>query len=415
MSYLRRVATLATVTLASAGLATVTTQPASAATGGELHWSVSQYLNEHLTGQTFTDGATVTDGVVTFVDGVVDGDSVSYAGTARYAFAMGGTEYYSYSFSDVTVTHDGGTGTIAADVAWTSPTGPGAVEDTVVTTFSTDDDWSDGSLTATPDWLGVAPADTYGAGKPVDGASWAVDFVTALPSSLQASFYASGSGNDPKKAPGAFTATAAQAGPAVTATTAYAANAVTLDVSGTGFTAVTESGDMGVYVVLAEAGRFPETDDFEDQDKVADAEWVMPTQMSDGSFEVTLDPENRYLDPSKSYAVYTWQAHSHSNPSQDTETPVSIDFSKLGTVAKLKAVKKGKNLVVTVGGATAAGKVALKLTKGKVTKKASAKVKKGVATVRLPALTKGKWKTVVTYTSTNAAYRSAKKTVTIKI
>lgn len=412
MTLSRRVATLAALTLASAGLVGVAGQPASAAPGAELHWGISQYLNEHLSGQTFTDGATATDGVVTFVDGVVEGDSVSYTGTARYAFVSGGAEFYSYSFSDVTVTLDEGAGTISADVAWTAPTGPGAVADATLTTFSTDDDWSDGSLTATPDWLGVAPADTYGAGKPVGGASWAVDFVQALPASLQASFYASGSGNDPKKPPAAFTATAEVAAPAVTATTSYDGNAVLIDVDGTGFTAVTNPGDAGVYVALAEAGDFPETDDFEDQDKVADAEWVTPAQMADGTFSVALNPENRHLDPSTQYAVYTWQAHGHSNPTQDTETPVTIDWSKVGSASKLKVTSKPGKLVVTNG--TAVGKVTVKLTKGKVTKTAKATMKKGQATVKLPKLTAGTWKAKVTFLPSTAEYRSATKSLKVE-
>lgn len=414
MSFNRRLAALTTAAAVTATGLGVAAAPASAADGAELRWGISQYLNEHLTGQTFSDGATASDGVVTFVDGVVDGDSVHYSGTARYAFVNAGAEFYSYSFSDVTVTvGDDGDGTIAADVAWTSPTGPGEVADATLTTFSTDDDWSDGSLSATPDWLGVAPADTYGAGKPVDGASWAVDFVNALPSALRATFYASGSGNDPKKPPAAFTATAeAQGGPAVTQETSYAAKSMLVAVSGTGFSAVTEPGDAGVYVGLAPAGGLPETDDQADMDKFADAEWVMPAQMADGTFQVTLDPANGDLDPRKSYAIYTWQAHAHSNPSQDTETPVTIDFSKVGTAPRLTAKKVGTKLVVAVGQG-AQGKVGVVYTKGKVTKKASAPVKKGKATVALPK-PKGAWKAAVTYSPSTAAYRAAKRTFTVK-
>lgn len=417
MSSIRRIAATSVLALAASGLGVVAAQPASAAEGATLSWGVSQYLNEHLTAQSFTDGATESaEGIVTFTGGVTTGATTKYQGTASYSFQG----LYSFAFSDVALTvDDRGDGTIAADVDWTSPAGPGAAEDIVLTTFSTTDDWADGSLTGTPDWLGVAPADSYGSGKPVDGASWAVGFVNALPSSVSATFYASGSNptSDAKKFPAAFTATAGavQEGPAVTQTTAYAGKAVEIEVSGSGFTAVTQPGDMGVYVGLAPAGGMPPTGSQEDMDAFADAEWVMPTQMTDGSFTVTLDPENQFLDPTKSYAIYTWQAHTHSNPSQDTETAVAIDFSKLGTPAKLKAAKKGKNLVVTVGDETAAGKVAVKLTKGKATKNVSAKVKKGVATVKLPTKPKGQWKAAVTYTSTNAAYRSATKTFTVKV
>jgi hypothetical protein len=234
---------------------------------------------------------------------------------------------------------------------------------------------------------------------------------------VDAYFYATGSSSDARKAPATFTAAAAApvapAAPSVAAEASYDAGAVAFAVDGSGFTAVTEPGDMGVYVVLAPAGKFPESDDFEDQEKVADAEWVSPAQMPDGSFAVTLDPPAEVLDPAKEYAVYTWQAHTHSNPSQDTETPVTIDWSQVGSASKLKVTQKPGKLLVANG--TAAGKVTVKLTKGKLTKTAKATMTKGRATVKLPKLTRGTWKAVVTYVPTTAAYRGATKTVRVTI
>lgn len=419
MSFARRIATVTTLSLAAVGLGGLAAQPATAAgSGAELEWGISSYFDKHLTTQAFTDGATESeDGVVTFPGGVVDGASTRYAGTARYAFAnpATGAELYSFAFSDLTLTVDAaGDGTIAADVAWTSPAGPGGVEDAVLTTFSTDDDWSDGSLTATPDWLGVAAANAYGDGKPVDGASWAVAFVTAVPSSINPFFYASGSASDAEKAPASFTATAAEpAIPAVTASTAYDAGAVTVDVSGSGFTAITEPGDMGIYVGLAPSGGLPDTSSQESMDQFADAEWVMPTRMADGTWSVTLDPASKRLDPRASYSVYTWQAHTHSNPSQDTETPVGIAWSKVGSASKLAVDKAPGKLVVTNG--KAAGALVVRLTKGSATKRAGATMKKGAATVRLPKLATGAWRAVVTFTPANAAYRAATKTVTVRV
>lgn len=415
MTLARRVAALAALSLASAGLVGVAAQPASAADDQTLQWGLSQYLNEHLTEQSFTDGATeAADGVVTFVGGVTSGDTTTYRGSARYSFAG----LYSFTFSDVALTvDDAGDGTIAADVAWTSPSGPGSLADVVVTTFSTEDDASDGALTATPDWLGVAPANAYGAGKPVDGASWAVGFVSALPSTISPTFYASGSNptSDAKKFPAAFTAAvdAQQAVPEVAVQSSYEGGSVLVEVDGTGFDGGTPPIDDGVYVALAPAGDFPETDDFEDQEKVADAEWVPAAAMLDGTFSVTLNPENQYLDPSKQYAVYTWQAHAHSNPSQDTETAVSIDWSKVGSASNLKVTAKPGKLLVANG--TAAGKVTVKLTKGKVTKSAKATMTAGKATVKLPKLAKGTWKATATFAPSNAAYWSAKKSITLKV
>ena len=166
-------------------------------------------------------------------------------------------------------------------------------------------------------------------------------------------------------------------------------------------------------MALAQAGEFPETDDFEDQEKVADTVWVPQAQMIDGSFAVTLDPKRKHLDPRRSYSVYTWQAHAHSNAASDTETRVAIDFSKVGKATKLKAAKKGKRLVVTVGKG-AAGKVAVRLTKGKVKRNAAAQVKAGKARMKLPPA-KGKWRAVVTFKPSKATYRAAKRTVTVRV
>ena len=77
------------------------------------------------------------------------------------------------------------------------------------------DGWAAESLTATPDWAGVLPADSaeatglgIGAGKPIDGKAFAPSFLGQIDTGLRAHFYASGSGSDPKKAPASFTATA---------------------------------------------------------------------------------------------------------------------------------------------------------------------------------------------------------------
>lgn len=411
MILIRRVATLAALSLATAGLGAVAAQPAIAADDATLQWGLSTYLNEHLTQQSFTDGATESaDGVVTFTGGTTAGDTTTYRGTASYSFSG----LYSFAFSDLAVTlDDQGDGTIAADVAWTAPGASGEIPGAVLTTFSTDDDFSDGSLTATPDWAGVAPADAYGSGKPVGGASWAVAFVSALPSSVNPTFYASGSGNDPKKPPAPFTATAGEAGPAVATTASYAGGAVTFEVAGTGFAPVyNPPREDGVYAALAPAGTFPETDDFEDQEKVAVAAYITNAQIVEGSFTTLLAPEAKYLNPSKRYSIYTWQAHAHTNSASDTETPVKIDWSKVGQASKLKVTQQAGKLVVTNG--KAVGKVSVKLTQGKTSKTAKATMKKGKATVKLPKLTSGTWKAKVTFTPTVATYRAATKTVNVK-
>ena len=153
---------------------------------------------------------------------------------------------------------------------------------------------------------------------------------------------------------------------------------------------------------MSPAGGMP-GDSQEDMDEFADAEWVTPAQMPDGSWSVTLDPATADLDFGTDYAIYTWQAHTHSNPSQDTETPVAIDWAKLKATVALKVVlakkpttTKGGKLAVDAGDAT--GKVTARLTKaGKAGPSRTARLRGGDATVALPKLATGRWKVTVRY------------------
>ena len=363
MKHLRRVAATSALALTASGLGAVAAQPATAAGDHTLTWTFSDYLFNAgkqpigFSSHTVAEGASTSAAGIEFGGGTVSGSLETGDLDAAYTGSVTFSWHVDLTFSDPEVVVEGDEGRILADVAWKLPE-TGSADDVVLTTFDPETATSDGStLTATPDW---------------SAGSWAPEFLAAVPSSIHGYFKVSGSSSDARKAPSAFTMATATSGvaPAVAVTTKYAQGRVQVDVRGTDFTAVTQPGDMGVYAVLAPAGRFPETDDFEDQKKVAKAAWVTPEQMPDGSFTVTLDPANQHLDPRKEYAVYTWQAHTHSNPSQDTENPVDIDFSQVGQATKLKAAKKGKQLVVTVG-KRAAGKVAVTFTKGKATKKAS--------------------------------------------
>lgn len=420
MTLSRRVATLAALTLASAGLVGVAGQPASAADDATFTWSFSDYLARNSGGVGFTShvasGGATNSGDTDVVFSGGEGTGSLESGNLHLAYD--GTVTYSWhadiTFSNPEVIVEGGDGKIVADVAWAVPT-TGSANDVVLTTFDPATAVLDGdSFSATPRWATA-------------GSSWAPELLTALPDSVDAYFKATGSTNDARKAPALFTsgAGAEASAPAVTVETSYDGKAALIDVDGTGFTAVTNPGDAGVYVALAEAGDFPETDDFEDQEKVADAEWVTPAQMADGTFSVTLNPESRYLNPSKQYAVYTWQAHAHSNPSQDTETAVEIIWSNLASpatlgakVAKLPTPKKPGSLKVTVAGADspAAGKVTVVLTKkGQKAKNLIGKVVDGAGTVKLPKLVKGAWKAKVQFLPSTAAYSSATKTLTLKV
>lgn len=422
MTLTRRVAALAALTLATAGLGGIAAQPASAA-GSSFTWGISHQFDEHLSDHTLGGGATeAADGAITFPGGEGSFDPETGAGTMQYDGSVLGAfaTFYSVTIADPAVSIDeDGHGEITALVSgWeaASETDPRRV---VVTTFDAPAGWGAGTVTATPDWAGVLPSGPESAalgipeGQPVDGQAFAGPFLGQVTSGVRAHFYASGRSSDPNKPPAPFTATAGEAGPTVAVESSYESKSVLIAVDGTGFDGGTPPMDDGVYVALAAAGDFPETDDFEDQKKVADAEWVPAAAMIDGSFSVTMNPKSKHLDPSQQYAVYTWQAHAHSNPSQDTETPVAIDWSKVGAPSKLKVTAKPGKLLVKNG--KAAGKVTVKLSKGKDAKTAKATMRKGKATVRLPKLSAGKWKAKVTYVPANAAYRAATKTVRFRV
>ena len=126
-----------------------------------------------------------------------------------------------------------------------------------------------------------------------------------------------------------------------------------------------------------------------------------------------------------SYSVYTWQAHTHSNTTQDTVTPVAIDWPtlaapvpaavkadatlKVAVKKKPSATRKGKVVVKVRGGdATATGKVRVKVkAPGAKVRTVTARINaKGKAVVKLPRLSArgkaGSYKLVVKYAGDDA-------------
>lgn len=216
-----------------------------------------------------------------------------------------------------------------------------------------------GTTTATPDWAGVIEPNSQQAidlglsngsnGRPVDGKSWAASFIGFLPSSMRAHFYYT-SGSD-LKAPATFTATAnpVTATASVEATTSSYSAGLNVAVTGTNFRGVTNPGDAGVYVGLAESGGLPDVSSPAGIGAFAAVAYVpsLPT----GSFTRTLNAPTADLDPTKSYSVYTWQAHAHSNTTQDTETPVTINWNLLTEPGTVTPTITGSNYAdgVTVG------------------------------------------------------------------
>jgi hypothetical protein len=346
-----------------------------------LKWEISQQFDDHLSTHTYTGGATEdANGVVSFPDGVGSYNAqngtatVAYSGSVRGAFVNGGNEFYSVTFADPIVTVAGnGDGSVSAVVSSTV-TGPPATSTSpsrvVVTTFTAGTaDWVAGApygtLTRTPKWTGVLPPDSpeavalgIGAGKPVDGGSWAPTLLGQLDPGVRAHFYASAA-NQVKKPPSAFTADA----PAMTVvkkiTAVSPANGLSVEVKGAGFRGVTNPGDAGIYVGIAEAGGLPDVSDPSGMAAFAAVEYVPTASIAGGAFTKSLTAPTNKLDPAKTYAIYTWQAHSHSTISQDTVTALPINFGQLTNAPtvtkKITAASPAGGLTVEVKGTSFVG------------------------------------------------------------
>ncbi|WP_028471693.1 HtaA domain-containing protein [Nocardioides alkalitolerans] len=357
----RATAVVAAAALVSTPLA-LTSSPATAAdeptAAPALAWEISEQFDSHLSTHTLADGATEdAAGVITFPNGVGTYDagtgvsSVAYEGSVTGAFVNAGNTFYSVTLSDPVVSVDAaGDGTVSATVssfvspAFGGPATPRPAAAVEVTTFDVADGaWTTegalASLTATPRWDGVLEAGSEQAtalgitraGQPVGGRSFSPAFLGQLESGVRAHFYASAE-NQPNKTPAPLTAQATPAAtPAVTyqVTGASYADGLDLSVSGTSFRGATNPGDNGVYVGLAEAGEMPDVSDRGNTELFAGVNWVPAAGITDGAFRTAINAPTEKLDPTKSYSLYTWQAHTHSNTTQDTETPVEIDWSAL--------------------------------------------------------------------------------------
>ena len=224
--------------------------------------------------------------------------------------------------------------------------------------------------------------------------------------------------------------------PAVTAAMSAAsyADGVKIKVAGTGFNPTTNPGDAGIYVALAPNNTVINYADRASLAAFPVVDYVTPARFSADTFATVLAAPTAKLVPGTSYSIFTWQAHTHSNATQDTKTPVAIDWTKLaapGTpetpavkadaaitlkIAKKPTRKKaGKaRIAITGGDAVATGSVEFSIkTPGKKAKKVTAELNaKGVATVKLPkAKKRGKYKVVITYAG-DSNFNKAKRVVT---
>jgi hypothetical protein len=368
----RAIATVVTAALAVGGLTVVAAAPASATetdtvTGGTFTWNVSDWSTTHLSTRTPSNGASVDAGVVTWGSGTgtynaaTGASDIQYTGTARLAFqASPGNDVYQITLKDPEVIVDAsGAGQIVADVDYNVYLGQPSNKtstDVVVTRFqtgnSTADTWSTSGATATlsdiPAWAGVIPAGTSSAitdvELPFNGESFAEEFLLALPSSLRSHFYSSkASGqqtpnpNNQFKDPSQFTATVTVAKPSIGWITTSETNAgYVVSITGDGFRQVTLPGDSGIYVSIAPSGGRPGSE-ASDADKYLTTKYVsanLPAgpataPLTNGAFSTSLTAPANKIDPDVEYSIYTWQAHTASNTTQDTETPLTIDYEAL--------------------------------------------------------------------------------------
>ncbi|GAA4696221.1 hypothetical protein [Nocardioides nanhaiensis] len=431
-------ALLAAGALAGAGLALVPTT-ATADEAPALTWEISPRFDDHLSTHVLGGGASESeDGAVTFPDGVAsagaDGSlTMSYQGSVSGSFAMAGTAFYTVTLADPQlVVGPAGEGSISAVVsASNAATGQAPAAETTparvpVVDFEVPEDWeaADGLADVVPAWDGVLPAGSPEAtalgipeDRPVEGRSFTAEFLGQLTPGVRAHFYASGAASDATKQPSPFGAgTVAAAAPRVSVTTVAASHrdGLTLRVDGTGFNPATNPGDAGVYVGLAEAGELPDTGSM-DTSAFAAVDWVTPARFTDGAWTSTLVAPTEKLDPATSYAVFTWQAHRHSNTTQDTQTPVTIDFTRLQPPTPAKATSRvvlknprtpttrraGKATVRVLTSGTAAratGRVSLVLKKGNRTvRTATRPARPTSAAWGLPKLARGAYKVVAVY------------------
>ncbi len=416
----RTVSGLLATALAAATLA-VTPGTAQAAEGDPaLSWNVSTQFVDHFTKASFNNNTLVASSGATYdpatkaatfaqesgwVNPVTKTASVQYDGSLKGSFiSTANVLQYSIEIADpkIVLAADG-TGRVVADVAWEVPTGTpttGSSQDVVVTTFDgAGATWGsqgdDVTLGATPAFEGVLPAgsqaatdlglttNSSGTPVPIDGAAFAPTFLGALPSSLRAHFYKSGSTSDAKKAPSAFTAAAAL--PSLTARTLTSTpDALEVEVSGRGYMA----GGVGVYVSLGSA--FSATD----PSAFVATNWVNAIA-ADGTFTTVLKlPADKVaaLDPAKTWTLSTQKAHgqSASDASQTVQLPADLDFSTLvrqATTLSAPAVttRVGKAATLTVDVDSTRLVDEGTVTLSGVGETLSAPVEDGTATFTLPA------------------------------
>ncbi|MEQ6902447.1 hypothetical protein [Nocardioides sp. YIM 152588] len=444
----RAVAATTAAGLTAAGLALLPTAPAQAAVtddvvAGTASWGVSTYLNSASMGrpnpyaagygapaafdaETRISSWAATGGAV-HADGSADlefsGTSVNFATTSGSWLKIG--DLHAELDAD-------GNGTVSGLVSYGMAPGsyPIAYDDSVTHRAPERVDLVDLAGNSAGDRVAEGAGVTW---TGLDG-TWAaelIDFVDGddeADSAVPAFPYVTQINEEADRTPSPFSFAVETATPSVeVATTCTSVKGVEVLATGDGFRAVTNPGDAGVYVGVAPAGGLPEVDSREEESAFLATDWVMPSRIVGGAFTSALTVDPADVDPATDYAVYTWQAHAHSNATQDTETPLAIDTAALtskspvglrATVKRPRVMKAGSVLAKvrsTCASATPKGKVRVSYqAKGAPKKVVTKVVRGGEVTVRLPRSKKGKATLSVRYLG-NAGFEAAKLTRTFKV
>jgi len=426
---------------APAAQATVT----GTVTGGSVQWKINEYLasdtfgrptplpSAYLAPASFdTTARTSTWGGGSATSLAGDGAAVtSFLGTSvNYTTTSGG--WLRLTSPNISV-DSSGNGLLTAEVSYgTSSTsydpasvpvrGPERINVMALTgnsaakftSTSTQSTWTGLTGSWSPDLLDFVDGDAAASPTPIPAWSHASAFNVA-----------SGAIREP--APVTFTLSKATPTVAVSTTATSPTTGVTLKVTGDGFRGVTSAGppaDNGIYVGLAPAGTMPDVSSMAGMSSFAASAYIPAAAMTSGAISTSLTAAPDKLDRTKSYAIYTWQAHTHSNTSQDTQTPVTINWAALKQSTTVAATwkkqpktvnNKGKlTVAVTGAGGTPTGDVTVTLErKGKV-KTLKGTLVNGSVLVKLPQLKKGKWTVTVSYAG-NGTFAASTTELKVKI
>lgn len=209
------------------------------------------------------------------------------------------------------------------------------------------------------------------------------------------------------------------------------ANALGLNlrINGSGYLTDPASASVcqGIYVGLAPSGGLPDVSSSANVANFAgyNAVWTDSILANQGSFTTTITVSDwSALDAERHYSVYAWCAHRHTTTSQDTETPVEIDFTaatlKLSTSARiaLKApttTRPGRVTVKLAGTPAPTGTLRVTLFRGNRKVQALDPVlKSGTATAVLANAKPGAYRVVAKYAG-SSAYSTAKESKRFRV